>query len=146
MKRKCKAITETGAQCKNAPLSSSEYCFQHSPEVAEQRLEARRKGGQWSKRKSNPTAKHPRINTAKDLVKFMTGVIHGLHTGQLDPKIANAIAYSATVILKAWESHNYPFDPFPEGNRDIEVVIDMGEGLPRQGCLNNGSDDSEKEY
>ena len=48
--RTCRAVRESGAPCRAAPLRDGEYCLMHSPEHAAEMAEARRLGGQRRRR------------------------------------------------------------------------------------------------
>lgn len=50
MSNACQATTREGRPCKAPPLAGRPYCFAHDPEKAEERREARRRGGERSRR------------------------------------------------------------------------------------------------
>ncbi len=100
----CSATRRDGEPCRTPVVSGSQWCFGHHPDLAEQRTQARRRGGQ---NRSNAQ------RVAKLLPQRLTPVFQRLeqaleetHDGTLDPKVATALAALAramATILTAGE-------------------------------------------
>jgi hypothetical protein len=87
--QRCRATTSKGKQCSGFVIADSEYCFTHSPEHAEERAQARQRGG---KNRAAPPNNSPfpdaDINTARGLATFVTQLIQDTWT--LQPSISRA--------------------------------------------------------
>ena len=56
MARTCKALTEKGEPCRQAPLQGADLCFWHDPTHQTEATEARRLGGMRRRREGTVTA------------------------------------------------------------------------------------------
>jgi hypothetical protein len=88
--------------CKTDPQTDNDYCFWHDPEKSNEQAAARIKGGQNSRRYvAIPDAEPPK--TAHQVAETMATVIAGMLKGEIDPRIANGVAYCSNALLKALE-------------------------------------------
>lgn len=97
----CKAMTASGQQCKAKPHKNG-LCFFHSdPQRA---AELGRKGGR-RRASFNPDGLKdvPVPRTAADLRELLAQSIVDTRTGNLNPRLANSIAYLGTGFLRALE-------------------------------------------
>ena len=101
---RCRANTKTGNQCKAATLPKSDFCFFHDPDKAGKRREAQSTGGRQGKIQALPSyAPAVDVASCQDVVRLISETINQVRTGQVDPRIANAVGYLANVIIKALE-------------------------------------------
>src|SRR5262245_56372401 len=101
----CKGKKRDGSPCPVA-VRPSGFCWIHDPELAEQRATGRRQGG---KTRSKPAAVLPpdapdvEVRDMPGIVTLLVSSINDVRKGCIDPKIANAIGFLATVLLRALE-------------------------------------------
>lgn len=125
---KCKAITTNGVPCRANAQTGKDYCFLHDPEKVEEVKAARSKGGS-SLKIIDPKRLKPWRGTAgevtvlkspspQDVVNLLADTIDEVKSGQIDPKVANAVGYLAGAIMKAIE-----LDAFDERLAALEEAI-----------------------
>ena len=95
-RNRCEAVRKDGGCCNAAVLPDSQFCWAHDPARAEQRAEARRKGGHNS-------AKVVRLRglAPPRLVPIFDQLERALvevHDSELDPKAAQAMASLARAL------------------------------------------------
>jgi hypothetical protein len=105
IKTSCKAMKPDGKPCQAAALPGSGFCFFHDPAKAKERRAARSFGGSQNRMKTlannEPDVK---IEDCRGVVSLISETINQVRRGQIDPRIANAIGYLSTVLLKAVET------------------------------------------
>jgi len=84
---KCTAITQGGERCKGIAIGSSDYCYAHHPDHADERKRAARKGGKRGGR-GRPSAELARLQARFEELadKVLSGDIErgiGAVAGQL---------------------------------------------------------------
>src|SRR5262245_19018245 len=97
------AMKKDGSPC---PVEArpSGYCWAHDPGLAEARAAGRRQGGRT---RSTPAAVLPAdapdlpVRTVADVVALLGTTINETRRGELDPKVANAVGYLTSVLLRA---------------------------------------------
>lgn len=88
-------------------MAGSDYCFAHNPEVAEERLSARKKGGQVSHYKDGlmPAEAIDFTGCKEAVIYLLTDTINRVRRirpdGSLDIKIANCIGFLVAKLLEA---------------------------------------------
>jgi hypothetical protein len=100
---RCRAMKKDGTPC---PVEArpSGYCWVHDPELAVSRSRGRRQGG---KTRSRPAATLPAdtpdllARTVGDVVALLGTTINETRRGVLDHRIANAVGYLSSVLLRA---------------------------------------------
>jgi hypothetical protein len=87
--------------------TGKDICVFHDPAKTSEGLRARRAGGITRSRTAAvlpfDTPDHP-LGDTNQVSVLLADSINRLRRGQLDPRIANAIGYLASVLLKALES------------------------------------------
>jgi hypothetical protein len=107
IKRPCQAKTADGTICQAAALAGSDFCFFHDPDRATERREANAAGGRQGKMKTlDADAPDVRVESSQDVVRLLSDTINQVRTGQLDPRVANAIGYLANILIRAAEQGN----------------------------------------
>jgi hypothetical protein len=101
MAAKCCAITRGGSRCHSAVLPEQKYCWLHSPDAAEARREASRKGGKARSNKARAAKLIPDAMTAEDLAGWLSLTFTNVLTGRIEPKVATAAAAIAGRLLEA---------------------------------------------
>jgi hypothetical protein len=104
--RQCAHVKPGGARCQARPVAGSDLCFFHDPATAEKRAEARKKGGQT---RNKPAATLPpetadlELESVPDVVRLLGRTINDVRKGVVDAKVANAVGYLGSVLLRALE-------------------------------------------
>src|SRR6516164_6500920 len=113
---RCKAKTKAGRPCAAPAVKGGESCALHSdPERA---VQLGRKGGLRNRHtyeQSNEPVAPP--ESAADVKRMLAETMAEVKAGRIDPKVANTVAYLATVLLRAYEadaagSAETPAQPF----------------------------------
>lgn len=109
----CRATTSKGKQCRGYPLTGSEYCFTHSPDHAEQRAAAQRRGGENHRRPTNPVP-FPDVDvaSARGLKTFLEELIRD--TWALPPSISRARTLAYLVRIQQ--------DMLPDAIREAQAA------------------------
>jgi hypothetical protein len=104
--RRCIATTKDGTPCRAYALAGSDYCYQHDPDRAVERREARSRGGRA--RHGRHLVRQPdpdpiRLDSLADIVILLQRTIDD--TVHLENSIqrARTIGYLASLLIKAWE-------------------------------------------
>lgn len=110
---KCKAITKSGATCKAQAQTGRDFCFVHDPAKTEEIKTAQSRGGSSLKVIDRGEYKPWRgtagevtvMNTPRpqEIVNLLANTIDEVKTGEIDPKVANAVGYLAGIIVKVME-------------------------------------------
>src|SRR5919199_2607234 len=97
IREQCAATKSDGQRCRGNALEGSRYCFAHEPELKQRRLEGNAKGG---KHKSS-LVRLERMIPARLVPVYsrLELVLDELHEGQLDPKVAHAMAAVARAMV-----------------------------------------------
>lgn len=93
----CRGIRRDGQPCQSPALSSSGWCFAHDPDRADERVEARRRGGQ-----NRSNAARLRGLVPSGLVGVydrLEKALGEVHDGKLDPRQASAMAAIARAMV-----------------------------------------------
>jgi hypothetical protein len=99
----CAGTKSGGLACGARHMTGSKFCFFHDPSKREERLAAQKAGG--CRRSSCApvvalTADRV-LTSAADVAEMLAFSINELLRGRLEPKIANALGYLASTLLKA---------------------------------------------
>ncbi len=102
--RFCMYASPDGKKCGARRTAGSRFCFFHDPAKAEERAAARRAGGLKNKPAVLP-AKTPDLQlvSPQDVTRLIAETINQTRRGEIDPKVANAVGYLASILLKAVE-------------------------------------------
>lgn len=125
MQRHCEHQTRDGKRCQAYAIAQSAFCFFHDPTKAEDRLAARRAGGRRNKGSSLPThGPDCELESVGDVLTLLATTINQLRKGQIDPRIANGIAYITSTFLRALELRT------SESRLDYSLSLTSGARLP----------------
>jgi hypothetical protein len=121
MAKKCQFRKKNGDACGADAQLGKTACVFHDPERATDGQRARQTGGINRARPAAvlapDTPDHPLGNT-KDVAKLLGDSINKLRRGELDPRVANAMGYLATVLLRALEQ-----GPTEERLAHLEAIL-----------------------
>ena len=107
----CKATTKAGIPCTAASHHDSDYCWLHDPAIAEQRNEARARGG--AVRRDQLRGRDvPQLVDAADVRSYLNRTLGDTAAGLVSPAAARAIAHLCKVQLEAV--------------REVELMEQMG--------------------
>jgi hypothetical protein len=120
---KCEFRKTNGERCKADAQTSKNVCVFHDPAKAADGRRARRAGGLSRSQRAAvlppDTPEHP-LENAKDVSMLLGDSINRLRRGQLDPRVANAMGYLATVLLRALEQ-----GPMEERMARLETTLGL---------------------
>lgn len=91
---KCTAQTKSGEPCRGNVLPGRPYCMAHDPEIAEQRADGQRRGGEAranARRAVRQWLAIGSVITEDDLKPILYSCIVAVRTGQMEPSQATAI-------------------------------------------------------
>jgi hypothetical protein len=121
MTKKCLFRKKNGERCGADAQTGKSLCVFHDPARASEGRRARRAGGITRSRSavvlSADTPDHPLGNTP-DVSTFLADSINRLRRGQLDPRVANAMGYLTSVLLRSLEQ-----GPVEERLAKIEAAL-----------------------
>jgi hypothetical protein len=121
MADKCKFRKKNGSRCGANAQPSNGLCVFHDPAKASDGQRARRAGGIARSRVAavlpSDTLDHP-LGNVSDVSALLTDSINQLRRGQLDPRVANAMGYLTSVLLRALEQ-----GPVEERMAKIEAAL-----------------------
>lgn len=106
MAKKCEFRKKNGDSCNANPQTGSGVCVFHDPTRASEGGRARRAGGITRSTATVlpfDTPDHP-LGDTNQVSVLLADSINRLRRGQLDPRVANAMGYLASVLLKALEN------------------------------------------
>lgn len=98
--RRCAHVHPSGKSCGGYAITGSDRCFAHSPEAAERRAAARRRGGQAGRIVVLPTSDLT-VRSLGDVVGLVETTINDVRCGRIDVRVANAIGVLSNVAIKA---------------------------------------------
>ena len=105
--KKCEFRKKNGDCCDAHAQTGKSLCVFHDPARASDGRRARRAGGITRSRAAttlpSDTPDHP-LGDTNQVSILLADSINRLRRGELDPRIANAMGYLASVLLKALES------------------------------------------
>ena len=98
----CIANTKAGKDCTAQAMQGATYCYRHNPDIPEaDKIQASIDGG---KRKAVLTNADPvTLRNVESIVSLIESNINGVRTGELDPKVSNAVVQNLGVLLKVYE-------------------------------------------
>jgi hypothetical protein len=124
----CSAITSRGSRCGAHAMRDSDFCFSHSPEVARERTQARRRGG-VSGGRGRPKST-PELEWAKQTTRW---VIDALRSGELDPSLGGVASQGVNTyrgLLRLTDRHQSLREE-AQGVRLLEEVAGIFGAEPR---------------
>jgi hypothetical protein len=120
MARKCELRKKNGEGCGADAQAGNSVCVFHDPARTLEGHRARRAGGITRSRLvvlPGDTADHPLGNTG-EVSEFLAVSINQLRRGDLDPRVANAVGYLRSVLLRSLEQ-----GPVEERLAKIEAAL-----------------------
>jgi len=98
----CTANTKEGKACTAQSMHGAKFCYRHNPNIKEaDKLQASINGG---KRKNVLTNASPvTLRNIDSIVSLIENNINSVRTGELDPKVSNAVVQNLGVLLKVYE-------------------------------------------
>jgi hypothetical protein len=121
MVKKCEFRKKNGERCGADAQTGKNLCVFHDPARASEGRRARRAGGIIRSRLATvlpaDTPDHPLGNTT-DVSALLSDSINQLRRGQLDPRVANAMGYLTSVLLRSLEQ-----GPIEERLAKIEATL-----------------------
>lgn len=98
----CIANTKAGKDCTAQAMQGATYCYRHNPDIPEaDKIQASVSGGKARRVLSN--ADPVTLRNVDSIVSLIESNINGVRTGELDPKVSNAVVQNLGVLLKVYE-------------------------------------------
>ena len=123
MTRQCEHRLPTGKRCRAHARTNDRFCFFHSAATLADRGRARRAGGVARSRGAavlpKDTQDLPLVGT-RDICALLAESINQVRRGQLDPRVANAVGYLASILLGALQQ-----GPLEERMERLEVTLGL---------------------
>jgi hypothetical protein len=102
--RRCKAMKESGEECRTSALPQSGFCYFHDPAKAVERREAQALGGRQNRiRALDAATPDVKVEDCGDVVALISETINQVRKGVIDPRVANSVGYLANVLINAFE-------------------------------------------
>jgi hypothetical protein len=105
-RQQCEVTKPDGTRCRARVLPGDTRCFAHSERTRQQREAGRRAGGrERSRRLTVLPADTPdlELRTVGDVTLALAATINQVRKGAIDAKVANAVGYLTSVLLRALE-------------------------------------------
>ena len=98
----CIANTKAGKDCTAQAMQGATYCYRHNPDIPEaDKIQASIDGGK--KRQVLTNADPVTLRNVESIASLIESNINGVGTGELDPKVSNAVVQNLGVLLKVYE-------------------------------------------
>src|SRR5260370_11786101 len=113
-KPRCQYISKIGSRCQADPKTGKAHCFFHDPDQKSKQAAARRQGGEARSRQTEPEITLPpnlpaiRLQKASDVFELLSQTVNHFRRGQMDMRAAKAIAYLASLLLRALKANTQP--------------------------------------
>jgi hypothetical protein len=101
--KQCSFIKQDGQKCEAWALKGKDFCYRHDPDSRENSLQASRRGGLVKCSNIEVPLEVVPVSGLRDVVQLLTKTINELRAGQINPRVANALGYLATCLIKALE-------------------------------------------
>jgi hypothetical protein len=83
-------------------MQGASYCYRHNPDIPEaDKIQASIDGGK--KRQVLTNADPVTLRNVESIVSLIESNINGVRTGELDPKVSNAVVQNLGILLKVYE-------------------------------------------
>jgi len=122
--RQCAYVGPDGYRCRAVPLTGKEFCFFHDPDSAELRRRAGVAGGRARARKVLAEASLCQLDSRESLITLLSETVQQVRTGQIDPKVANAVGYLVNVARQILESDEY--ERLRRELNDLKIQLGLG--------------------
>lgn len=97
---KCQFIKENKDNCRANAISTDKFCFSHSPQTEQAKLEAVRNGGKSSKTRLEKVVPPIGNHNPKSILYLLHDTIDRLRQGQMTPHKGSAIAKLASLSFE----------------------------------------------
>ena len=130
MAKKCRVRKKNGKRCEADAQHGKPVCVFHDPSKVAEGTRARRAGGINRNRSAavlpRETADIPLRNT-QEVSGLLGESINQLRRGQLDPRVANAVGYLASILLGALQQ-----GPLEDRLSRLEATLGIGGNTPKE--------------
>jgi hypothetical protein len=98
-RKRCAAKTRSGKPCPNWPLTGKKHCNLHDGDTARViGAKGGRRRARYNPEKLKPI---PEPKNVQDVLRALGQVFSEVHSGKVEPRIGNTLAYLASGILQA---------------------------------------------
>src|ERR671918_732984 len=100
---RCQGIKKDGTACQAlASNGKGRFCLGHDPDLAEQRAQARRKGGQNKARATRARKALP--SRLQSIAELLERALQEVYSGDLEPRQATALASLSGALVRLYET------------------------------------------
>src|SRR6266568_4172262 len=124
MAKKCQSRKKNGESCGADTQSGKSLCVFHDPAKAADGRRARRAGGINRSRGATvlpPETPDSPLRSTTDVSTLLSESINQVRRGQLEPRVANAVGYLASILLNALDQ-----GPVEERLSRVEATLGLG--------------------
>lgn len=101
---KCRFIKSDNIQCSAFAIEGSDYCWRHSPVVAEYEKKSASALGGTNRRVYFPTnLPEVVLKNMRDIPPMLVDTLQHLRRGAIDVRLGTAIGYLSNVLMKSYE-------------------------------------------
>ena len=102
--KKCKHTKKDGAKCGAYPMTGSEYCYLHNPNISnEDKKLAQTRGGTSKFLTVAEPLPVMKLENPQDTISLIADTINRVRAGELDVRVANCIGVLSGHLIKAFE-------------------------------------------
>lgn len=102
----CSYIGKDGQKCKARPVKGTTLCYWHTPQLKQSNMLASSKGGQ-NRRLQDVYGDTVKLNTPRDIQKFLSGVINAVWIGEVPVQVGNAMSFMTKCWLDAYRAADH---------------------------------------
>ena len=96
---RCMYVHPSGRACGGFRVAGSAYCFAHAPDRADQREDARRRGGRAGRVATVPESDLA-VRSLGDVLALVELTINDVRSGRVDVRVANAVGVLSNVAAR----------------------------------------------
>ncbi len=110
----CSYIDEDGQSCKARPVKGTTLCYWHTPSLKQANILASSRGGQ-NRRLQDAYGSAVKLDTPRDVQKFLSGVINAVWTGKIPVQVGTSMSFMSKCWLDAYREADRDENEFKAG-------------------------------
>ena len=100
----CRARRNDGEPCRGPSLPTSEFCWSHDEDRAEEMTAARSRGAAKANKLRSLEGRRLRLDNPKALVRFVSDVVQDTLNGKVPPDVARTALYGCSIQRQLLET------------------------------------------
>ena len=98
----CTSLNNAGNACKAQSMQGTKHCYRHNPNIPQaEKIEASFKGG--ISKNVLKEAEPVTLRSIENIISLVESNVSAVRTGELDPKVSNAIVQNLNILLRVYE-------------------------------------------